>query len=182
MDFGAENYRLFSDGNDEALVKIIAEYQNGLVFYLNGFVNNLNTAEMLCEDTFYTLAVKKPRFKGKSSFKTFLYSIARYTAYDYIRKNKNETNEINENLESEYRNPENEYFRNERNRIIHKCLGELKSEYHTVLWLLYFENLSVSDIAVVMKKTKHSVESLLTRARKSLKEKLVKEGITDENT
>lgn len=41
----------------------------------------------LAEDTFFRLLIKKPRFAGKSSFKSWLYSIGRNVAIDYIRHN-----------------------------------------------------------------------------------------------
>lgn len=57
------------------------------ILYLNGFVNNIFTAEELTEETFFKLITKKPRFTAKYSFKTWLYTIGRNVAIDYIRHN-----------------------------------------------------------------------------------------------
>ena len=77
MDNGACSYRRYLAGDDNGLADIIREYRDGLIFFLNGFVNDPDTAEDLAEDVFFRLAVKKPRFREKSSFKTWLYAIGR---------------------------------------------------------------------------------------------------------
>lgn len=51
MDNGASSYRRFRDEGDESgLAEIIRDYRDGLIFYLNGFVNNIQVAEELAED------------------------------------------------------------------------------------------------------------------------------------
>ena len=73
---------------------------------------------------------------------------------------------------------ENEYLKTERNVSLHKAMKRLKSEYRQSLWLMYFESLSVNEIASVMKKSVSSVDHLLRRSREELKKELEKEGIT----
>ncbi|MCQ2440733.1 MAG: hypothetical protein MJ076_02405 [Clostridia bacterium] len=55
-------------------------------------------------------------------------------------------------------------------------MAYLKTEYRQVLWLLYFEELSVKEISQIMKKSPHAVETLTYRAKQSLKSELTKEG------
>ena len=85
MDSGADSYRRFLDGDDEGLAEIVREYKDGLILYLNGYVNNLYIAEELTEDTFFRLITRKPKFSGKSTFKSWLYAIGRNTAVDFIQ-------------------------------------------------------------------------------------------------
>ena len=87
MDNGASSYRRFRDNGDESgLIEIIRDYKDGLILYLSSIVGDLNTAEDIAEDTFVVLGTKKPKDKGKSSFKTWLYTIGRNAAIDYMRK------------------------------------------------------------------------------------------------
>lgn len=79
MDSGADSYRRFLDGDDEGLAEIVREYKDGLILYLNCYVNNLYIAEELTEDTFFRLITRKPKFSGKSTFKSWLYAIGRWT-------------------------------------------------------------------------------------------------------
>ena len=54
--------------------------------YLNSIVNNMCLADDIVQETFVKLAIKKPKFNGKSSFKTWLYAIGRNTAINYLKK------------------------------------------------------------------------------------------------
>ena len=83
---GAMNYNRFINGDKDGMTEVIREYKDGLSLYLNSLVRNICEAEELMEETFVELVVKKPRFSGKSSFRTWLFSIGRYIAYDYIKK------------------------------------------------------------------------------------------------
>ena len=80
MENGGNAYRRYLDGDDGGMTEIIRLYKDGLIFYINGFVRDILTAEELTEETFFRLAVKKPKFSGKSSFKTWLYTVGRNAA------------------------------------------------------------------------------------------------------
>ncbi len=184
MDNGASSYRRFrEDGDESGLVEIVKDYKDGLIFYLNSFVGNIHTAEELAEDTFVLLGIKKPKDKGKGSFKTWLYTIGRNVAIDYLRRNSKYTNISMADcpeLVSEEQDLELAYIKEERKITVYRALGKLKSEYRQALWLVYFEGFSTKQVAAVMKKSVHSVETLVYRARKALKSQLELEGFVYE--
>ena len=179
MDNGASSYRRFrEDGEPQGLVEIIRDYKDGLILYLNSFVGDLHTAEELTEDTFVLLGTKKPRDKGKGSFKTWLYTIGRNVAIDYLRREARRRevslDDVGELIDDE--SIEQAYIREERKITVHRALSRLKSEYRQVLWLTYFEDFSTKETAAVMKKSVHNIETLVYRARKALKTQLETEG------
>lgn len=180
MDIGDASYNRYLNGDDSGIGELIREYRDGLILFLNNYVRNINTAEELCEDTFVRLAVKKPRFKGNCLFKTFLYSIGRNIALDYLRKNRNsvpmeELGDIEDKASLE-----REYIKQEQKRTLHSALKKLKPEYGRILWLTYFEELSNKEAAVVMGKSTHAIETLVYRARNALKSELESEGFVYE--
>ena len=180
MDYLNDNYRRFLNGEDDGLTLIIKEYKDGLILYINNYVNNIYIAEDLMQETFVKIAVKKPEFKGKSSFKTWLYAIGRNTTLDYLRHNsKYKISLINdiENYLKDETDLENLYIKNEQKILLHKALSKLKSDYREILWLIYFENFSNAQAAVVMNKSNRQIENLLFRAKQSLKQILEKEKI-----
>ncbi|MBP5461731.1 MAG: RNA polymerase sigma factor, partial [Lachnospiraceae bacterium] len=91
MDNGASSYRRYLEGDKEGIAEIVREFKDGLILYLNGYVDNLYTAEDLTEDTFFKLMTRKPRFSGRSSFKTWLYTIGRNIAVDWLRRESKQT-------------------------------------------------------------------------------------------
>ena len=184
MDNGASSYLRFRDNGDESgLVEIIRDYKDGLIFYLNSFVGNIHIAEELAEDTFVLLGTKKPKDKRNGSFKTWIYTIGRNIAIDYLRRNSKRT-EISiddcQELTSEEESLESSYIREERKIIVHRALRKLKSEYRQILWLIYFEGFSNKEAVTVMNKSVHNIETLVYRARKSLKSQLEMEGFVYE--
>ena len=187
MDNGASSYRRFLEGDDSGLCEIVKDYKDGLILYLNSIIPNGIVAEELCEDTFVRLAVKKPRFSGRSTFKTFLYAIGRRVAADHLRKRRGKEAVSLEALAEEgFDLPAEEdvvsaYLRDETHRAVHRALGRLTDSHREVLWLVYFEDLSVKEAAGVLGKSPHAAESLIHRARLSMKAELEKEGITHED-
>lgn len=179
MDNGASSYRRYLDGDDKGIVEIIKVYKDGLTLYINGYVNNIFIAEDLMEEVFFKLATKRPRFSGKSLFKTWLYAIARNVTLDYLRHNsKFACDSIDEysNYLVEESNIEREYLIKEQKIILHRTMRKLKSEYFQVLYLIYFEGFTNTDAAVIMKKNKRQIENLVYRAKNTLKSELEKEG------
>ena len=178
MDNGASSYRRFLEGDDKGFVEIIRDYKDGLILYINNFTENIYTAEDVAEDTFVKIVTRKPRFSGKSSFKTWLYAIGRNCALDYLRKHK--TAEISfddlPEMKKEEESLENSYIKKEDAKTLHKALNKLNPQYKQILWLIYFESFSNAEAAAVIKKSLHNTETLLYRAKKSLKSELEKEG------
>lgn len=177
MDNGASSYRRYLNGDQSGFVDIVKEYKDGLVFYLNSFVNDLVVAEELTEDTFVRLGIKKPHFGAKSSFKTWLYKIGHNIAIDYLRKQVAHSTIPIEECEIAIDNP---YFDNERKIILNSAMTKLKDEYRQVLWLVYFEGFSNKEVAKIMHKGVHNIETLSYRAKQSLRDELIKEGYTYE--
>lgn len=178
MDNGAENYRRFLSGDNSGLVEIIREYKDGLIFYLRGFTDDILQAEELAEDTFVKLVTKRPRFNQKSKFKTWLYTIGRNIAVDHARR-KVRYVEITygdcPEIASEEANLEQTYIREERSILLRRAMQKLKPEYRQILWLIYFEGFTNREAAVIMKRSSHSVETLVYRAKRALRAQLDEE-------
>ena len=183
MDNGASSYRRFLEGDDQGLYEIICAYERGLLLYLNSMVRNLRVAEELAEDTSATLAVRKPRFHGRSTFKTWLFAIGRNLAVSYLRREARRQHvpiEEQTDLQDET-DLEREYIRTEQKIAVHRALRRLSPEYQQVLYLSYFEEFDNAQTAKIMHKTRRQIENLLYNARKRLRSELERDGFTYEN-
>lgn len=181
MDKGTENYLKYLSGDREALAELVREYRDGLVLYLNGIVKNTAMAEDICEETFVDLMFKKPRFGLRSSFRTWLYSIARNLAFDEMRRNKLAPQPGLDDRIPDAGSAEEAYIKDETKKRLHEILKKLPKEKYELIWLSYFEDMSAKEIAKVTRKSEGAVFTALTRARAELKEILMKEGFDYED-
>ena len=65
-------------------------YKDDIFKYLISLTYDPSLSEDLLSETFVRAIKSIGKFKGESSIKTWLFSIARYTWYDHLRKNKKE--------------------------------------------------------------------------------------------
>ena len=183
MDNGASSYRRFLDGDNNGLTEIVRDYKDGLTLYLNSFTGNLYVAEELMEETFFKIITKKPKFNAKYSFKTWLYTIGRNVAIDYLRKkSKNKEIPIDEVaglLQEEY-DLEVLYIKKEQRIHLHRAMKNINPEYAQVLWLIYFEGFTSAEVALITKKNQKQMKNLVFRAKEALKLQLDKEGFVYE--
>ena len=183
MDNGARSYRRFLDGDDNGIIEIIRDYKDGLILFLNRYVDNIHVAEDLAEDTFFKLVSRKPRFADKGSFKTWLYTIGRNVALSHLRRHSRIAQVTDEELvqiQSDEESLEQTYLREERKILVHRSLAKLNPEYAQILYLKFFEEQSNEDISRILNKSRRQVENLVYQAKRSLKSQLEQEGYTYE--
>ncbi|WP_295093900.1 RNA polymerase sigma factor [Ruminococcus sp.] len=184
MDNDAGRYRRFLNGDDNGLREIIDTHYNGLTLYINGIVKDPSETEDIVQETFVKIAVKKPNFNPNGTFKTWLFTIARNTAYNYLKRYKSRISDqpIDEYIMlSDGTNVEKEHLKTQQNIELHRAMKELNPDYFQVLYLMYFENLDTEGIATVMHKSKRQIGDLLYRSKKSLKSILEKAGFQYED-
>lgn len=180
MDNGQESYRRFLGGDRDAFDDLVNEYHDNLIFFIYGLVKNITAAEDIAADVFMELIVHKHRYNFKSSFKTYLYSIARHKSIDFIRRESRYStadNDISEMELPDVKTLEDSVIENERQAAVHNAMKQLNEDYRTVLHLTYFESVSSDDICRIMKKNKKQIANLLYRAKEALSVILIKGGI-----
>ncbi len=184
MDQGEDSYRRYLAGDDDGLAALVRLYRDGLMLFLNGYVGDLTVAEELAEDTFFRLMVKKPRFSGKSSFRSFLYGIGRHIALDYLRRGARSQPLTAEEADQALRDEhalERHVILEERKRAVHAALSELPRAYRQVLELVYFEGFAPREAGDVLAKNERQMKNLLYRARQALRLELEKDGFDYED-
>lgn len=178
MDNGESSYRRFLDGDEKAFGEILDMHRENLIFFINRYVGNVAIAQELSEDVFVDLLIHKRRYNFKTSLKTYIFTIGRNKAVSYLRRCARRPECAYEYIENESdrRSLEDEFLKKEQTKELHAALDRLGEDYKTVLHLVYFENMSNSEAAKIMKKNKKQIENLLYRAKQALRKELEKEA------
>lgn len=189
MDTGALCYRRYLDGDESGFDELIHLYHDNLIYFIHRYVKNFEAAEDLAADTFMELIVHKNRYSFQSSFKTYLFSIAKNKAVDYIRHERRFLHFSAEDMPTEYEDALIDYDTVERTVIanddmekLRRVIGSLHTDYATFLHLSVFEGLENEEIAKIMKKTRKQITNLAHRSRQALEELLGKENTIDEKS
>ena len=159
-----------------AFLQLYDKYHQDIFQFLFYMVKNRETAEDLVQEVYVKVLNSYDRFEGKSSEKTWLFSIARNTAIDYFRKEKSWKQRIFDNFDWSRETitdplplPEEVAVLNHDIRMIYKCLDSCTVSQKTVLILRFIQSLSIAETAEVLGWTESKVKTTQHRALKAVR-------------
>lgn len=170
----------FLQGNKESFEKIVIRHKDAIIYFIQRYVKSIDIAEDLAQDVFVYILIHKKNYKFEYSLKTYLYTIAKSKALNYIKRERRIV-ELDENQFEDLEELEEKVFKNERAENLKKAIQKLKIEYQSAIYLADIEELSYKEIAHILKKTDSSVKILIHRARKALEKVVMEEGYKYEN-
>jgi RNA polymerase sigma-70 factor (ECF subfamily) len=170
---------LFAGGDQEALQVIAVRYRNKVlqfVLWLSGPGN----AEDLTQDVFVELFRSAKSFKGDSSFRTWLYGIARNVCRRHQRAQKFKrilfsAGTTIDRIQDEVASPYEQARQVETSMYLDKAIGSLSPGQRVTLLLRVWEGLSYEAIATVLQVPVGTVRSRLHHARAKLAKKLARD-------
>ena len=169
-------------GEDKSLEILIKRYLNSIYGFVYTYVRNTQEAEDITQETFVKMWRNIKKYDSKKHFKTWLFTIAKNTALDYLKKKKaipfsdfedeKGYNFLTEGLadQSPLADQKTESF--DILRFIQTAMDKLMPKYRLVLSLYYGENLNFREIAEKLDEPLHTIKSRHRRALIRLKESL----------
>ena len=173
-------YKEFLLGNRDSFEKIVVRHKDSIIYFIQRYVKSVDIAEDLVQDVFVYILINKNNYKFEYSLKTYLYTIAKSKALNYIKREKRIV-ELDENQFEDLEQLEEKVFKNERAENLRKAIQKLKMEYQNAIYLADIEELSYKEIGHILKKTDSSVKVLIYRARRALEKIVIEEGYKYEN-
>ena len=182
--------RFLAKRNEEDLRILLERYRDPLMFFLLGYVHSMEDAEELMMDSFAEVAAGRTLFSGRSSFRTWLFAVARNKARMHLRKRRPETVPIDHlpvpvdhlpQAASSADDPETRFLQDERSMQLHRAMSKLEPEAQHALHLIYFEDMSYDELAQVLGKSRRQTYRLADRYRNQLKKILESEESNEDN-
>lgn len=174
-------WEAFLLGDDRGLEALVRAYSDPLVRFAYCFVKDSAAAEDIMEDAFATLVFKRKHFHESENLRAYLYKIVRNKCVDHLRARKKRTPLDDVEGVLSVTDGEADLVRRENARSIYRSMQKLPPQYAETLYLSYFEGYSIEELCKILKRTKKQIYNLLSRAKTSLKELLIKEGISHED-
>ncbi len=159
---------------DQGLRLFVKVYGKDLHGFIRTYGLQQADADEVFQETLIKLMEKAKSFKGQSSLKTWVWTIARNKTIDHKRKVKRLNIHDAEGLEDSLR--EDPFFNGDEWLIrLHKAVSELPDTQRVVFILRYFEEMNYEQMAKVTGKSKSTLKTSFHYATGKVAEKLKKQ-------
>lgn len=163
-----------AEENPEAFEQLVRKYERRVFGTIHRYVGNDNAVEDIAQEVFLQVWRKAGQFKGKSSFSTWLYRIVTNKCLNYREKRSiRQTLPLNDEIPENNMGLEQRYEKDNEAKVVRAAIDKLPKRQRMALVLSQFDGYSYKEISDIMKVSLSSVESLIFRARKNLKQELM---------
>ncbi|MCU1262775.1 MAG: polymerase, sigma-24 subunit, subfamily [Bryobacterales bacterium] len=166
--------RQVRDGDAGKLALLFDRHHRPLFRFFLHLTGNREGSEDLVQEVFYRILKYRQSYNPETSFRPWLYQIARNTHTDYAAKHKAEV-EMPEDAEGrtiEFRSleavPEERFRQKQEVATLRKALAALSVEKREVLVMSRFQDLKYDEIASILKCETGAVKVRVYRALREL--------------
>jgi RNA polymerase sigma-70 factor, ECF subfamily len=173
----------FLEGNEDSFNILVNRYLKPVYGFLFQLVRSVDACDDLTQETFVKAWKNIKKFDTEKSFKTWIFTIAKNTAYDYFKKKKaipfsnfydeNGNNRL-ENFSDNSILPDEILNRKDIAKEMGEKLKEIPEKYQAILTLHYKEDFSLQEISEILKVPYNTIKSGHSRALQKLKEVIEK--------
>ncbi|CUB09129.1 ECF RNA polymerase sigma factor SigW [Bacillus cereus] len=164
------------EDKEDLIDEIMNKYGQEVLQLVYSYVNNKAVAEDLTQDIFVKCYKSLHTYKGNSNLKTWLWRIAINHCKDYLKSWYNKKVIVTEDgftyMESQKESVEQIVIQNAEDRELASAVMDLPIKYREVIYLFYYEELSIKEIATVIEVKENTIKTRLKKAKELLKEGL----------
>jgi len=159
----------YMKGDAESLEALVRRYLKPVHRFARGYVRDSHTAEDVAQETFVKMWRNIKKYDSRQSFKAWLFTIAKHTALDVLKKKKaipfsqfeNEVgdNMLTETLADASLSAYELSLRKDEARTLARAINTLSAKYRIVLSAYYHEHLNFREIAEQLGESINTVKS-----------------------
>ncbi len=168
-------------GNKAAFGRLVEQHLSMVHHIAKRLVENQELAWELAQDAFLQAYLSLAKLREPASFQPWLHSIVRNVCRSHLRNQQHITysweafsgeSQLPAMLHPSAGDPQSTWEIAERNHQIQTALATLSAKNRSVLWLFYFEQLSIAEIAAQLDVSVNAVKGRLHQSRKQLRVQL----------
>jgi RNA polymerase sigma-70 factor (ECF subfamily) len=167
-DSDAHLVALVFQGDEGAFGELLRRHQNTVYGFARRMLGDDQEAQDVAQETFLRLYRSAGRYRPEASLRTFLLRIAKNICIDFHRKKRPELMEELPEMASD-ESPLDLLEAAIETRQLEKAIEDLPIHQRAALLLRQGEHLNYAQIAEVLDISASAVESLLVRARRTLR-------------
>lgn len=164
---------------EEIIDQLMQEYSDDILHLVYTYVKNRTTAEDLTQEIFIKCYEKLNQFNQQATLKTWVYRIASNHCKDYLRswhyRKITLSDKILDYIPSKSKQVEEEIIANSEENILTNAVMNLPLKYREVVFLHYYEELSLTEISKITTVNINTIKTRLKRAKELLKDKMIEE-------
>ena len=165
---------LFQNGNETSFNELVRRYQEKIYWIARRFVNDHDQADDIVQEVFVKVYSALKKFRGESSFYTWLYRITVNVALNALRKQRVRDfiriDEYFEKADDENEQPDVLFEKEEEQKLIEEAIAKLPEKQKAVFILRYHEELSYEEIALILKTSVGGLKANYFHAAKKIGE------------
>ena len=182
-DLDKKLYNDYLNGEKEAFEILYNKYKNKIEYFIYNIVKDYQKAEDITQETF--IYVIQHKMRENSSFKYYIYLVARSKALNYINVEKRR-NEITEKyLANDDEQIEKDVLdiitAEENKKELLESIDLLDERYKNAIYLVNIEGLSYEETSKILGETLPNTKNLIHRGKKQLRKILLKKGFNEMN-
>ena len=182
-DLDKKLYNDYLNGEKEAFEILYNKYKNKIEYFIYNIVKDYQKSEDIAQETF--IYVIQHQMRENSSFKYYIYLVARSKALNYINVEKRR-NEITEKyLTNDDEQIEKDVLdiitTEESKKELLESIELLDERYKNAIYLVNIEGLSYEETSKILGETLQNTKNLIHRGKKQLRNILLKKGFDKMN-
>jgi RNA polymerase sigma-70 factor (ECF subfamily) len=160
--------------DEDAFRELYRAFSRKLYAYVLRQLGDPAQAEEIVSDTLYEVWRQPARFRGESQFSTWLIGIARNKVLMAFRARKPDTihddiDAVAETVAAEEPSAFDMLASQERGEGVRHCMAKLSNEHRECVHLVFYEGLSLAEVASLQACPENTVKTRLFHARQKLK-------------
>ncbi|RDU36884.1 RNA polymerase factor sigma C [Neobacillus piezotolerans] len=160
-------------GNEAKLEEIMGAYGSHVKRLIYSYVKDWGIAGDLAQDVFVAVFMKLESFEGRSSYKTWVYTIAVNRSKDYLKswhyRHMAVAEKVFSLMKDLKRTPEETAIEKDGNRQLLEAVWSLPLKYREVILLHFYQDLTVSEISETLGLPLATVKTRLLRAKEKIR-------------
>lgn len=156
-------------GEERALELLVRRHGGWAARFAERLTGNAAMAEEVVQNGFLKIWQKSASWEGRSQFSTWFYRVLHNLAIDQLRARRTDHDELDDTLQDDRAGPQRLAERDQRDARVRAALAALPERQRLAIVLSHYEGCSQAEAAAILGVGEGALESLLSRARASLR-------------